>query len=309
MKKYVYLLAFLMISHQLFAQTKKVFVTKSGSYTANSDKAVSYLLVQQLSGDSAYLAKQYNMNNALMVKGTYKDAALTIPNGKFVYYTPDDNSATSYASTVGYFVNGKRTGNWSEFALNGQTTLEYSFENNVLNGPYKTYDAISGIRGEGNMVNGKLAGDYKWYNNDGLLVAGAQLENGKIVKKTEYMKDAKESMNLHAYVEQKLKKYSSVLYDSQFTVKYDISKDGKITNPQIVSGYTPEINAEILNALANLNAYKPATYNNAAINQKTSETFNVFKTMSMASSNYDLNHPIRICDITPPMHNFNSKTL
>ncbi|SDS78954.1 Antitoxin component YwqK of the YwqJK toxin-antitoxin module [Mucilaginibacter mallensis] len=304
MKKHIYLLAFLMISHQLFAQTKKVYVTKSGSYTANSDKAVSYLLVQQLNGDSAYLARQYNMNNSLMVKGTYKDAALTIPNGKFVYYNTENNS---YVSAVGYFVNGKRTGNWSEFAPNGQTTLEYSYENNILTGTYKTYDANSGIRGEGNMVNGKLAGDFKWYNNDGLLVAGAVLENGKIVKKTEYMKDAKESMNLHAYVEQKLKKYSSVLYDSQFTVKYDISKDGKITNPQIVSGYNPEINAAILNALSNLNAYRPATYNNAAIDQKTSETFNVYNTMNMAS-NYRLNHPIRICSITPPMHNFNSTT-
>jgi antitoxin component YwqK of YwqJK toxin-antitoxin module len=305
MKKYIYLLAFLMISHQLFAQTKKVYVTKSGSYTANSDKAVSYLLVQQLNGDSAYMARQYNMNNSLMVKGTYKDASLTIPNGKFVYYTA--NETGSYVSAVGYFVSGKRTGNWSEFAPNGQAILEYSYENNVLNGAYKTYDANSGIRGEGNMVNGKLTGDFKWYNSDGLLIAGALLEKGKIVKKTEYMKDAKERMNLYAYVEQKLKKYSSVLYDSQFTVKYDISKDGKITNPQIVSGYTPEINAAILDALSNLNAYRPATYNNAAIGQKTSETFSIYNTMSMAS-NYRLNRPIRICNISPPAHNFNSTT-
>lgn len=305
MKKYIYLLAFLMISHQLFAQTKKVYVTKSGSYTANSDKAVSYLLVQQLNGDSAYMARQYNMNNTLMVKGTYKDAALTIPNGKFAYYTADE--ASSYLSTVGYYINGKRTGNWIEFAPNGQATLEYSYENNVLNGPYKTHDVTSGIRGEGTMVSGKLAGDFKWYNNDGLLVADALLESGKIVKKTAYMKDAKERMNLYAYVEQKLKKYSSVLYDSQFTVKYDIDKDGKITNPQIVSGYTPEINAAILSALSNLNAYRPATYNNAAIDQKASETFSIYNTMSMAS-NYRLNRPVRICTITPPAHNFNSTT-
>ena len=56
MKKNLYLVTLLLlIGQSLFAQTKKVYLTKSGSYTSNSEKAVSYVLIQKLSGDSAYM--------------------------------------------------------------------------------------------------------------------------------------------------------------------------------------------------------------------------------------------------------------
>src|ERR1700759_3839933 len=142
MKKYLYLVTLLLIGQSLFAQTKKSYLTKSGSFTSDSKKAVSYVLIQKLDGDSAYMASLYDMNNHLMAKGTYKDESLAIPTGKFVYYKnePSGNSNINYKAAVGYFLNGKRIGLWYDYSSDGQVTAAYNYENNKFNGDYKIYN-------------------------------------------------------------------------------------------------------------------------------------------------------------------------
>ena len=309
MKKYIYLLAFLMVAPHIFAQTTKVFITRSGKYTSNSNKGISYLLVQKLDGDSAYLATMYDMQNNLLEKGTYEDRSLTIPNGKFVFYkklTPDKNESVPgnispqyYKATTGYFLNGQHAGTWNEYSPQGQVITEYTYQNNELNGPYKVYDVNADLRGEGTVINGKLQGNFKWYNNDNLLVSESNYINGNIKGQMIYYKAAKERIDLHSYMEKSLRKYRDVIYDQQFTVKYNVTKDGRITNPQIVNGFTSEINNTIIAALTNFEAYKPANYNNMPVDQKIVRTISIYPTIS----NFHIQHSLcRTTPTAPPMH-------
>jgi len=288
MKKYLYLMVFLVIGQQLTAQTQRVYVTKSGDLTTNSNKGSSYLVVKQLD-DTTFLSLQYDMHNKLMSKGIYKDAFLTIPNGKFTYYNiqKDNQNAevsnvsyiesnnNSHISSAGYFKNGVRTGMWRDFSGDGQVSSEYFYANNVLNGPYKTYTSYPDSYGEGTMVNGKLDGKFKYYNN-GLLVSEFTYANGKISDKKIYLKPAVERRNLQWYLESKLYRYAKVMYDSKFTLKYTVTKEGKITNAQIIDGYDADINKAILDAVTGFDGYDPAMYNNAPVEQQYTRIISIY---------------------------------
>ena len=310
MKKYIYLLSFLMIAQITFAQTKKVYITNSGDYTTNSSKGKSYLLVQKLIDDSGYLVMQYDMQNNLISKGTYTDEALTTPSGKFTFYqrSPKTNivstvsnkeNAAYYKASSGYYLHGKRTGTWEEYSPQGEVAATYNYENNVLNGPYKIYNAETGLRGEGTMVNGVLQGSFKYYDND-LLASDVFYENGKVKTKIVYLKQAQETRSLHSYLEQKLRRFTKVLYDSQFKVKYTVDKDGKIKDAQIISGYTPEINNDILAILTDFDGYKPAIYNNEVIDQKIEQTFNIYSIDSGPVRYYHLGGMVPHTDTSIP---------
>jgi hypothetical protein len=286
MKKLFSLLAMIMITSQLFAQTQKVYLTKSGKFTADANKATGYLLVQKLTGSEGYQATQYDMHNTLVSKGTYKDESLTVPSGKFVYYAKPDKDQVFrsasykgedkyYLSSTGYYVNGKRAGVWTEYTPTGEKMTECTYENGVLNGPYKAY--ANNFSGEGNAVNGKIEGKFTWYTN-GLLAAEIYYENGKVASKTEYLKPAEETRSLGGYLNSKLRKYSKVIYDSKLVIKYTVDENGKVTNASVVEGYSAEINKSVVEALTNYDGFTPAKYNGKAIAQDYTQTFNLYGT-------------------------------
>jgi antitoxin component YwqK of YwqJK toxin-antitoxin module len=305
MKKLIFLIAMLMICNCLFAQTKKVYLTKSGKYTANSEKSVAYILVSRLNNDSAFLATKYDMNNNLIFRGTFKDEALTIPIGKFMLYKTTLNTDAKFKSDItvlnnginyiamdGYYTDGKKTGIWYEFSPKGDVIAKYNYENDVLNGSYEMYNPSEGYHGIGNTVNGKLQGDFKVYNTENLLTEELIYNKGKIQHKTEYFKDAKENVDLEWHIERELRKYMPVMYDSQFTMTYTIDKNGNITNPQIVSGYDSRINQTLLAAVNNYNGYKPALYNNVPVDQKVTRTFQIFESAAGSGSESNHNPPV-----------------
>jgi hypothetical protein len=286
MKKLLTLLALLVITTQLFAQTQKVYFTKSGKFTVNPDKAAGYLLVQKLAENNGYLAMQYDNNNNLISKGTYKDELLTVPSGKFAYYKkqPDDNiihtasytaNTPLYLSATGYFVDGKREGQWIEYSPSGEKTAVYNFENGVLNGPYKVFSSPE-VYGEGNAVNGQLQGKFSWHNND-LLAADLYYDNGKLKSKNVYLKPAHELESLHTYLRKKLwNKYAGVAYDSKLTIKYTVDKTGKIVDPQVINGYSPDMDKAVLAALNSFDGFEPARYNKMPIDQQYTQTIYLF---------------------------------
>lgn len=272
MKNYIYLLALLLIASPIFAQTKKVFVTESGKYTGDSNKGVSYLLVQKLSGDSAYLALSYDMQNNLLSKGTYKDESLAIPDGKFTFYKTTA-AGEHYTATIGYFFNGKRAGTWNEFSPDGKTAAEYTYQNGELNGPYKLYDPSVGTHGEGIAINGHLQGDFKWYDNNNRLLAESKYKNGRLKSQKDYFNKAIARVDISRYLTNNLKKYRYILRDNELTITYIVNKDGKITNPQIVrSDLDPEVNLAILASLDGVAAYQPANYDNMPIAVNLTQT-------------------------------------
>jgi antitoxin component YwqK of YwqJK toxin-antitoxin module len=285
MKNLFSLLALMFITSQLFAQTQKVYLTKSGKFTPNAEKASSYLLVQKLNSSEGYLATQYDMRNNLVSKGTYKDEQLTVPSGKFVYYAKDDNGVFHnasykeenkyYMSSIGYFANGKREGMWTEYAPNGDKTLECNYENGLLNGAYKAY--ANNYTGEGTAVNGQINGKFDWHTN-GMLAAELYYDNGKLKSKSVYLKPAFETKSLDRYLANKLYKYSKYIYDSKLVVKFTVDEKGNVVNPTVVEGYSADINRFVLTTLAAYDGFQPAKYNGKPIAQEYTQTFKLYTT-------------------------------
>lgn len=286
MKKLLLLLAFIITATQLFAQTQKVFLTKSGKFTTNASKAFGYLLIQKFDGSDGYLVTKYDIQNNLISKGSYKDEHLTVPSGKFIYYAkpkPDnvfqDTSYSAdnkyYLASTGYYVDGKREGLWTEYAPNGEKTTECTYKNGILNGPYKAFS--NNFYGEGTAVNGRVSGKFDWYTS-GMLAAELYYDNGKLKSKSEYLKPASEINSLGHYLRNKLRKFSKTIYDSRLVVRYTVDKNGKISNCKIIEGYSPEINRTVSSAIESFNGFTPAKYNGKPIAQEYTQTFYLYST-------------------------------
>lgn len=281
--KYFYLILFNLIASPSFAQIQRIYLRKDGVSSSDPKKSNSYIIIQKLDGDSAYLVNQYNMNDTIIMRGTYKDKSLEIPNGKFTYYNKR-NGATiekmdlinyyvtdtnNYIQTVGFFSNGKKVGTWIDYAAKGIKSAEYNYENGKLEGPYKKYfNDYAGNWTVGTMVNNSLEGKVYMYNADSLLVSETDYLNNNSVKTTMHFEDAKTPDNYYEYLEGKLINYQQQIHDAKpLFVKLKIDKSGKVSNPQIVRGVSPEIDSAFVTALLSSKPYYPATYDQKPVEQ------------------------------------------
>lgn len=299
--KYLCLLFFVVRCSLSFAQIQKTYVAKDGSYMNDPKKAVAYLLVQKL-GDSAFMAKKYDMRDTILFVGTYKDNMLTIPNGRFTIYNKkrlakDKNAAkvdstvsdelnikfdtNNYVKMAGYYLNGKRTGEWVEYMAKGKKTAEYTYENDKLNGLCRTYNLFTGTWNEYEMVNDLLQGKYRVYTADSLLVSETEYDHNNIVIQTTHFREAKENDDFEKYLEKKLRKYFEALVKHPPTVKYTIDKTGKIINPQIVRGINPEVDAALIAAILSAPAYTPASYDDAPVERNIVRHFYLYGMLSV----------------------------
>lgn len=113
-----------------------------------------------------------------MLTGSYKDASLKIPHGKFTYYGDVDMFNNNYEtffylkdryrfiSEMGSFMDGNKTGVWLSFYPDGKVLTSEVFVENVLNGPYSSYDRKGKMISTGNYINGKMDGE--WLLHGGL---------------------------------------------------------------------------------------------------------------------------------------------
>lgn len=286
--KYFYFFLLLTLCEWSSAQIYKVYVTKSGKFSNDSQNAASYILVEKLESDSAYLMRQFDMRETALMQGTYKNAALTVPNGKFVYYNKMYVSAdkissspdtSNFIATVGYFSNGKRVGTWTDYAAKGIKRLQYTYENDELNGPYtKYFNDYEGHWSVGTMINGKLEGKFYMYNTDSLLVAETDYVNGKSVNKITHWIEAKQPDDYYGFMEKQLIQFKQRIHDSPpMAVKFTINSTGKILDPKIIRGIDNEINTALINAILNAKPYYPATYDGRPVGQVILKTFILFK--------------------------------
>ena len=257
-----------------FAQTKKTFITNDGSFSDDAKNAVAYLLIQKLDGDSAYMVKQYDMRDTILSTGFYKDELLTIANGKFTYYSQlfakVKDTSNNYIQQVGHFLNGEKSGTWITYSADGLKQSIKTFEHGELNGPFTVYDNMEGWWTTGTMVNNVTTGSTYIYNADSLLVAETIFKNGKPVDHIEHLQDARPKYNFESYMDKKLKMYKDKLIGTQPLLKFTVTKDGKIINPGIIHGVSPEIDSAIIVALSTAPPFAPAKYNGVITQVKTS---------------------------------------
>jgi hypothetical protein len=156
---------FLVAVVTVFAQPKKMFVNSKGKISLDSVKAVAYILEEKV-GDSAYAIAKYDLKHQPISRGTYKDAFMTVRSGKFYSYgkyrvmgleIQGTGDVYVYLASSGYYLNGIRTGPWLVYDFSGVKMEQFTFENGILNGPYKRFNTDSGVtEEEGNFTNGNL---------------------------------------------------------------------------------------------------------------------------------------------------------
>lgn len=148
------LLLFLFISASLsaFSQVKPIYFN-GNSITNDKSLATSYGVYGKLSDQNLWVLKRYDLDDNLMLSGTYNDELLTIPNGKFIFYSSiqdyNDMNATFYKMQnidryiiqEGTFVSGLEEGKWTDYYPDGAVYAERIYKNGKLNGELRVYSA------------------------------------------------------------------------------------------------------------------------------------------------------------------------
>jgi antitoxin component YwqK of YwqJK toxin-antitoxin module len=294
--RYVFLFLLISLSLPSFAQVKKAYINKDGQLTNDPQNATSYVLVEKLDGDSAYAAKIYNMHDTVLMQGTYKDELLAIPNGKFIYYDKQTLSknkkeivlqtvishstdTNSYIRTTGYFINGKKNGLWVDYFSRGVKQSEIMYENGKQNGSYKLYNIGTDKWQEGVMKNDTLEGKVNTYNRDSVLVSEMDVLHGRMTSQTKHLVDAIKNEDFDAYLERKLNKYQDKIIQFSPVIKFTVDKTGKIINPIVIKGISPEFDNLLTSIIVTAPKYAPATYDNIPATQ------NIIKTLDLYRSN------------------------
>ncbi|RKF04003.1 antitoxin component YwqK of YwqJK toxin-antitoxin module [Tenacibaculum lutimaris] len=88
---------------------------------------------------------------------------------------------------VGYYKHGFKTGVWKNFdSETGRLITERTYENNVLNGIYKSYNEANKVSTEGSYKNGEQDGIWKHYNLAGKLIQETEYQIGKEISEKKY---------------------------------------------------------------------------------------------------------------------------
>ena len=223
-----------------YAQINKVFLDASDA-VSDSAKAKSYLIYRQLS-DSVWFVKQYDIDNSIMCMGTYKDANLSIQNGKFTYYRKssvgDKNAApTNYVKEMGSFVNGKRSGEWVSYFPNGMKLGLDTYVNDQLNGLHETYnddDTVARVRGY--YVNDMKDGEWVVVSRLGKTMSTERYKDGKITKTTfgqSNFKSAVPPKGFSDYISNNIIRILKADSRAKIFVTCTITQEGKLLDPKL----------------------------------------------------------------------------
>jgi hypothetical protein len=107
------LIALLVLTTSAFAQSTSQLLDAQLNVTKNK-AAAKYTRTITKVGESLYQAQINFQTGELMMKGTYLDEALTIPQGEFVYFF-----ANGIKESQGLYEAGQRVGSWQRWNFDG----------------------------------------------------------------------------------------------------------------------------------------------------------------------------------------------
>ncbi|MEO6979638.1 MAG: hypothetical protein ABJA76_22130 [Mucilaginibacter sp.] len=263
MRAYITLIIYLLCTMCVTAQIHKVYIDINGKFLDRADKADAYVLIKRLS-DSVYTVQKYDIHDTILVKGVFKDSLLTIPNGRFLFYEKkkiDDQfkgilhtDTNTFVAEVGFFVNGAKTGVWTEFERRGVKKSTYTYKGDKLNGLYQGFSKYHSqyVVEDGNYLDGFKEGDWNRYGYDTLKtpVVTRTFRQDKQINEVVHLKAARESDDATKYFLRKLKKLDSL--PKEIKVEAIIGVDGEVKRPMLISTFTPRVNAVIMDALSNM---------------------------------------------------------
>ncbi|HAL81748.1 MAG TPA: hypothetical protein DCO83_05545 [Mucilaginibacter sp.] len=274
MKNLLSLLLFLLLAIFANAQVYKTFLDAKDN-AVDQSKAKSYLIIKQIA-DSVWLMKQFDMRDTIMVSGVFKDKALQVPNGKFVYYAKLNPAAygpnfkiksardtLNQIKTYGVFKNGLKDGYWIDYFDGQQKSVVEYYENGILNGPYESYNYDTNtVMTQGNYVNGERGGEWHILNRHGDIIQTDLYRNGKVYQShksiTNY-KAPEPAKEFYTFMDKGIRKLINDRDVARIVVAFTITVDGKLIAPNIVGkGYKPIFDKQLLDMLPSSPLWKPA---------------------------------------------------
>lgn len=251
MKKILLTVLLLQVAYLVNAQDYRLFIDDNGRST-DAFKATSYIIVKQLA-DTTWLMQQYDMENAVLQSGMFKDKNLQIPHGKYVYYRKLDfynnkmmkeilkSDTANCIMTEGEFKDGKKDGRWTDYFIGGKKREEAYYKYGVLNGPYRSYnDDRSTIALSGSYVDGKREGKWDMFNLEGKVIETDKYRNGKVYNRKMTLSPynpPKPPHGFETYVTRAFRKAATAQdIESkaiEYSVVFTVTIDGKVVKPEL----------------------------------------------------------------------------
>ena len=143
MLKQIFILLLLMADsffHQTFSQpTEGNFYAFKADWTpAKSIDDCTYFMQATKKSDTEYICRYYNKNGPMIKQETYKDAELSIPNGRFCWYNEKGK-----IDSCGLVKNFKKDGRWDYFFGDSTNPTYYQYYDNgkfVKQSSYGSYN-------------------------------------------------------------------------------------------------------------------------------------------------------------------------
>ena len=181
MKKTLIILSLVLFtSISLYAQVKTIYYFGDDvmrDTTLAKDYATSFAVYGKLNTDSVYIYKRFDIANNLMNTVSFKDDKLTIPHGKFIYYsdvyTFNEMFNSNYPYTgknifiseEGNYEDGLTVGKWKRYFPDGKIMVIVNFHKGLKEGDFIVYDTKGRVETSGKYLNDKKEG--KWIFKNG----------------------------------------------------------------------------------------------------------------------------------------------
>lgn len=180
MKKTLITIGFILfITLSLKAQVKTIYYFGDEimlDTTLAKDYATSFAVYGKLNNDSLYVYKRFDIRNNLMNTGSFKDEALKIPHGKFIYYsdvyTFNEMFYSNYPYTgknifiaeEGDYEDGLTVGKWIRYFPDGKIMVIVNFNKGLKEGDFIVYDTKGRVETSGKYLNDKKEGQWIFKN-------------------------------------------------------------------------------------------------------------------------------------------------
>lgn len=272
------------------AQSRTLPLPPSG-LTLDSIRNNSRFVIEKLTSNSAWIVHEYDAQDSIMTIGTFQDEKLTIPSGRFQYYhynppylqitydytTHKTDSvivpAKNFLNTVGYFVNGEKTGIWTTFDASNQKIVAQTFEHDKLNGLYESYNAGK-VSISGNYIDDMREGQWYILSGKGDTIQTDIYKKSKLIKtipsvnakinKYKHVTDAYPKYDFIHYLKVQLsKKGISQSGTKRSLYSFTIDTTGRIVEPSVITrnitdaGIDFEVNKAIIDAMLNAPLWIP----------------------------------------------------
>jgi len=292
MKPTLTLLIAIVMALPVCAQAQRIYFDVNMNPVTDSTKAASKVLLGKYSEDTTlWSAKQYTMDNKLMVDGVYKDRALNVPNGPFKYYF--NNGDSHYLAHSGTFFNGAKFGEWIDYYADGKRMKLTTMRAGQMNGPFAYYndrDTTPTVTGQ--YLQGKKTGEWVYasrtdvYKDDVVVQSTPNKEyekqNAMIIaaaqkKRRSQMTSATAPPDFGQYMQRRLASYFKPYMETQagtaIILTFTVTEQGKLINGKSLTKVNDNVQEQVARAIETAPYWTPAENDGKPVAQKINYTF------------------------------------